>query len=82
MSSDFVSFSFHANKNLTTSEGGALVLPADVDPALCERLRLQGVVRSGEDGMEVEEPGGKFNLTDINAAIGLGLLTLADEVFG
>jgi hypothetical protein len=24
---DFVSFSFHANKNLTTAEGGALVLP-------------------------------------------------------
>ena len=41
---DFVSFSFHANKNLTTGEGGALVLPdANLAP-LTEQLRLQGVV--------------------------------------
>ncbi len=69
---DFVSFSFHANKNLTTSEGGALVLPADVDPKLCERLRLQGVQRFPDGGMDVDVLGGKFNLTDIAAAIGLG----------
>jgi dTDP-4-amino-4,6-dideoxygalactose transaminase len=71
---DFVSFSFHANKNLTTGEGGALVLPSDIDPALCERLRLQGVQRSADGGMDVDVPGGKFNLTDIAAAIGLGQL--------
>ncbi|MDO8931136.1 MAG: DegT/DnrJ/EryC1/StrS aminotransferase family protein [Rhodocyclaceae bacterium] len=71
---DFVSFSFHANKNLTTSEGGALVLPADIDPALCERLRLQGVQRFPDGGMDVDVLGGKFNLTDIAAAIGLGQL--------
>jgi dTDP-4-amino-4,6-dideoxygalactose transaminase len=47
-------------------------LPAEAERA--ERLRLQGVVRSGIDGMDVPEPGGKFNLTDINAAIGLGQL--------
>jgi dTDP-4-amino-4,6-dideoxygalactose transaminase len=69
---DFVSFSFHANKNLTTSEGGALVLPADIDPGLCERLRLQGVRRFPDGGMDVDVLGGKFNLTDIAAAIGLG----------
>jgi hypothetical protein len=69
---DFVSFSFHANKNLTTGEGGALVLPADADPALCERLRLQGVRRFLDGGMDVDVLGGKFNLTDIAAAIGLG----------
>jgi dTDP-4-amino-4,6-dideoxygalactose transaminase len=69
---DFVSFSFHANKNLTTSEGGALVLPTDIDPALCERLRLQGVRRFPDGGMDVDVLGGKFNMTDIAAAIGLG----------
>lgn len=71
---DFVSFSFHANKNLTTGEGGALVLPADIDPKLCERLRLQGVARSPDGGMDVDVLGGKSNLTDIAAAIGLGQL--------
>jgi dTDP-4-amino-4,6-dideoxygalactose transaminase len=73
-SGDFVSFSFHANKNLTTGEGGALVLPADVDPARCERLRLQGVQRFPDGGMDVDVLGGKSNLTDIAAAIGLGQL--------
>ncbi len=72
--SDFVSFSFHANKNLTTGEGGALVLPDDIDPALCERLRLQGVKRFPDGGMDVDVLGGKWNLTDIAAAIGLGQL--------
>ncbi len=71
---DFVSFSFHANKNLTTSEGGALVLPPDVDPALCEHLRLQGVKRFPNGDMDVDVLGGKFNLTDVAAAIGLGQL--------
>ncbi|MBU1235813.1 MAG: DegT/DnrJ/EryC1/StrS aminotransferase family protein [Gammaproteobacteria bacterium] len=76
---DFVSFSFHANKNITTSEGGALVLPDDIDPELCERLRLQGVQRFPDGGMDVDVLGGKFNLTDIAAAIGLGQLKhLAD----
>ena len=76
---DFVSFSFHANKNITSAEGGALVLPDESYAARCEALRLQGVVRSGEDGMEVEEPGGKFNLTDVAARIGLGQLQRLEE---
>lgn len=71
---DLVSFSFHANKNITTSEGGALVLPDEKLIPLCEKLRFQGVVRSGEDGMEVDVLGGKANLTDIAARIGLGQL--------
>lgn len=76
---DLVSFSFHANKNLTTAEGGALVLAGEADIALCEKLRLQGVVRSGEDGMEVDVLGGKFNLTDVAARIGLGQLAHLEE---
>jgi len=71
---DFISFSFHANKNLTTAEGGALVLPADIDPALCERYRLQGVKRFPDGTMDVDVLGGKFNLTDVAASIGLGQL--------
>jgi dTDP-4-amino-4,6-dideoxygalactose transaminase len=71
---DFVSFSFHANKNITTAEGGALVLPDESLVARCEQLRLQGVIRTGEDGMDVEMAGGKYNLTDVAARIGLGQL--------
>lgn len=73
-SGDFVSFSFHANKNLTTGEGGALVLPADIDPARCEALRLQGVKRFDGGEMDVDVAGHKGNLTDIAAVIGLGQL--------
>jgi dTDP-4-amino-4,6-dideoxygalactose transaminase len=76
---DLVAFSFHANKNITTAEGGAIVLPDEKDTALCEKLRLQGVVRTGEDGMEVDVAGGKFNLTDVAARIGLGQLPRLDE---
>lgn len=71
---DLVSFSFQANKNITCAEGGCLVLNTPAEAERAERLRLQGVVRSGSDGMDVTEPGGKFNLTDIHAAIGLAQL--------
>lgn len=71
---DFVSFSFHPNKNITTIEGGALVLNDEREAKLAEQYRLQGVVRTGFDGMEVEVVGGKFNLTDVAARVGLGQL--------
>ena len=77
---DLVSISFQANKNITCAEGGCLVMNTEAEAGRAERLRLQGVVRSGEDGMEVEEPGGKFNLTDINATIGLHQLQGLAEV--
>jgi len=69
---DLVAISFHANKNITSGEGGCLVLsdPAEID--LCTRLRLQGVVRLPDGNQEVEVAGGKHNLTDIAARIGLG----------
>lgn len=68
---DLVSFSFQANKNLTTVEGGCLVLNHVHETALAEKLRLQGLTRYGPDGMDVDVLGGKDNLTDINAVIGL-----------
>ena len=71
---DLVSFSFHPNKNLTSIEGGCLVMNDADEALLAEKYRLQGVVRSGYDGMEVELVGGKFNLTDVAARVGLGQL--------
>ena len=76
---DFVSFSFHPNKNVTSIEGGCLVLNDEREAKLAEQWRLQGVVRSGYDGMEVELPGGKFNLTDVAARVGLGQLARLEE---
>lgn len=68
---DLVSFSFQANKNLSTVEGGCLVLNNDAEAKLAEKLRLQGLTRQGMDGMDVDVLGGKDNLTDVNAVIGL-----------
>jgi dTDP-4-amino-4,6-dideoxygalactose transaminase len=68
---DLVSFSFQANKNLTTIEGGCLVLNNLDEAKLAEKFRLQGLTRQGMDGMDVDVLGGKDNLTDVNAAIGL-----------
>jgi dTDP-4-amino-4,6-dideoxygalactose transaminase len=75
---DFVSFSFHPNKNITTIEGGCLVLNNEAEARLAEQYRLQGVVRSGHDGMDVALVGGKFNLTDVAARVGLGQLPHLD----
>jgi dTDP-4-amino-4,6-dideoxygalactose transaminase len=73
-----VAFSFYATKNLTTGEGGALVGDADlVDEA---RLWcLHGMSRDawgrygkgGSWAYEVIRPGFKYNLADLQAAIGL-----------
>ncbi|VVE47092.1 aminotransferase DegT [Pandoraea capi] len=69
---DLVSFSFHPNKNLTSIEGGALVFNTDDEARLAEKYRLQGVTRFGLDGMDVDVLGGKYNLTDVAARVGLG----------
>ncbi|AJY06184.1 DegT/DnrJ/EryC1/StrS aminotransferase family protein [Burkholderia sp. SIMBA_043] len=71
---DIVSFSFHANKNLTTIEGGALVLNDEDEAALAQKYRLQGITRTGFDGMDCDVLGGKYNLTDVAARVGLGQL--------
>lgn len=80
-------FSFYATKNMTTGEGGALVLP---DVARAERarvLRLHGMSRDAwkrhEDKgawyYEVTAPGFKYNMTDLEAALGLCQLARLDE---
>lgn len=75
---DLVSFSFHANKNMTTTEGGCLVVNDAAEADLVTRLRLQGVVRSPDGEQDVAVAGGKYNMTDVAARIGLGQLELLD----
>jgi len=75
---DLVSFSFHANKNMTTTEGGCLVVNDAAEAELATRLRLQGVVRLPDGGQDVEVAGGKYNMTDVAARIGLGQIELLE----
>ena len=76
---DLIAFSFHANKNITTAEGGCLVMNSEEEARLFEKLRLQGVTRQADGGMDVDVLGGKSNLTDIAAVIGLNQLAKLDE---
>lgn len=75
---DLISFSFHANKNMTTTEGGCLVVNNEAEADLVTRLRLQGVVRAPDGEMDVAVAGGKYNMTDVAARIGLGQIELLD----
>jgi dTDP-4-amino-4,6-dideoxygalactose transaminase len=68
---DLVSFSFQVNKNIMTGEGGCLVVNSAAEAELTERYRLQGVSRHGLDGIDVDVLGGKYNMTEIAAALGL-----------
>jgi dTDP-4-amino-4,6-dideoxygalactose transaminase len=76
---DMVSFSFQVNKNVMTAEGGCLVVNDAAEAALAERYRLQGVSRSGWDGIEVDVLGGKYNMTEIAAVLGLGQMSHLSE---
>ena len=76
---DFVSFSFQVNKNIMSGEGGCLVVNDADEAKLAEKYRLQGVSRSGLDGIDVDVLGGKYNMTEIAAAIGLGQLAHLEE---
>ena len=81
---DITSFSFHAVKNLTTAEGGAVCfnLPDNFDHDAIYKefctLILHGQnkdalakTQKGNWRYDVEEPGFKCNMTDLQAAIGL-----------
>ena len=71
---DLVSFSFHPNKNMTTIEGGALSLPSDAELKVVELQRFHGLVRQPDGEQDVLLPGGKYNLSDVSARIGLSQL--------
>lgn len=76
---DLVSFSFHPNKNMTTIEGGALVVNDAAEAAAIERLRFHGISRLPDGTRDVESPGAKMNLSDVCARLGLAQLERLDE---
>jgi dTDP-4-amino-4,6-dideoxygalactose transaminase len=83
---NLTSFSFHATKNITTFEGGALAFNDEAVAQRAERLALHGLSRSawsrhgatGPAAYEVAEPGFKFSMNDISAAVGIHQLGRLD----
>jgi hypothetical protein len=78
-SGDLVSFSFHPNKNMTTIEGGALVLNDEAECAIVDQLRFHGIKRLPDGTRDVEHAGAKYNFSDVSARLGLEQLTHLDE---
>jgi dTDP-4-amino-4,6-dideoxygalactose transaminase len=67
---DLVTFSFHPNKNVTSIEGGALVVNDASEARRVEVLRFHGIEYQADRTRDVAFPGGKFNMPDVNARIG------------
>ena len=85
---DVTCFSFYANKTITTGEGGMLTTNDEAIARRARTMRLHGIDRvvwdrftSNKPGWEydVVAPGFKYNMPDINAAIGLAQLERAWE---
>ena len=76
---DLVAISFHPNQNMTSIEGGCLVVNDADEARLFEKLRLQGVTRQADGTMDCDVLGYKANLTDVAAAVGIGQLARLDE---
>jgi dTDP-4-amino-4,6-dideoxygalactose transaminase len=71
---DIATFSFHPNKNITTIEGGAIVFADEGEAKRAEMLRFHGIRRLDDGTRDVECAGGKFNLSDVSARLGLAQL--------
>jgi hypothetical protein len=76
---DLVCFSFHPNKNMTSIEGGAISGGSPAELKSIELHRWHGQVKSGADGFDTLLAGGKCNLSDVAAAVGLGQLRRLEE---
>lgn len=78
-----VIFSFHPIKNITTAEGGMILCGDDAFANRLRRLRFHGITRDawkryahgGTPHYSIEEPGFKYNMTDLQAALGIRQFT-------
>ncbi|MFL6711199.1 MAG: DegT/DnrJ/EryC1/StrS family aminotransferase [Massilia sp.] len=68
---DIATFSFHPNKNMTTIEGGAIVVADEAMAKRVETLRFHGIERLPDTTRDVVQASGKYNMSDVSAAIGL-----------
>lgn len=80
---DATAFSFYATKNLMTGEGGMITTDNDELADKMRKYSLHGMSRNawnrysakGSWFYEIEFPGYKYNMTDIQAALGLAQLS-------
>ena len=87
--SPLTAFSFYATKTITTGEGGMVTTDDDALAARISMMRLHGLSRDvrkrcsaeGTWRYEVLEAGYKYNLTDIQAALGLVQLAKCDAMW-
>ncbi len=85
--SKFTSFSFYATKNITTGEGGMITTDDQQAEEKLRVLSLHGISRdawkryseSGYKHWEILYPGFKYNMFDIQAAIGIHQLKKVDR---
>ena len=83
---NLTAFSFHATKNMTTFEGGALAIADERMAERVERLSLHGLTHSSwarhggssPGAYDVPEPGFKFAMHDVSAAVGIHQLGRLD----
>ena len=75
---DIALFSFHPNKNMTSIEGGAAIFANEAEAKRAEVLRFHGISRRADGTRDVDYPGGKFNLSDVSARLGIEQLKLLD----
>ena len=81
-------FSFHAIKNLTTGEGGLITVSDDKLRDRLVSLRFHGgdqdawkrYAREASKNYDLFEPGWKYNLTDLQAAVGIAQLRRIGEM--
>jgi dTDP-4-amino-4,6-dideoxygalactose transaminase len=86
--SDFTAFSFYATKTLTTGEGGMITTDIDEYADRMRIMRLHGIGRDawkrysaeGSWYYEVLDAGYKYNMTDMQAALGLVQLSKSDAM--
>jgi dTDP-4-amino-4,6-dideoxygalactose transaminase len=85
---DATAFSFYATKNLSTGEGGMLTTDDDVLADKAKIISLHGLSRNAwtryEKGgtwyYEVLFPGFKYNMTDIQASLGIHQLSKLEQM--
>ncbi len=76
---DIATFSFHPNKNMTTIEGGAAVFADANEAKRAEVLRFHGISKLADGTRDVDVAGGKFNLSDVSARLGIEQLKQLDQ---